>query len=141
MPEPARNIDEATGRQRLEAIAFLRGQGYQGAVEDVDRVFVATADGTIVGVVRLAPERGVTVLRGMRVAPSFQRQGVGRALLASLDGVLRGGPCYCLAYPWLRSFYGIIGFREAQPAEVPAFLAERYREYLARGSDVILMRR
>jgi predicted N-acetyltransferase YhbS len=139
--ELTRNITEAAGKQRLEAVAFLQAEGYKGAVEDLDRVFVATDGARIIGAVRLAPEHGVTVLRGMRVSRSFQRQGIGRALLASLDAVLQGSPCYCLAYRWLRSFYGIIGFREAQPADVPAFLAERYREYLARGLDVIPMRR
>jgi len=121
--ELTRNITEAAGEQRLQAVAFLQAEGYNGAVQDLDRVFIAT------------------VLRGMRVCRSFQRQGVGRALLATLDDVLQGGPCYCVAYRWLLSFYGIIGFREAQPADVPAFLAERYRGYLVRGLDVILMRR
>ena len=135
------DITEAKGGKRLEAIAFLRAQGYQTAVRDRDRVFVATDGSRIIGVVRLAPEHGVTVLRGMRVSPSFQRHGVGRALLAGLDDALHGGPCYCIAYSWLRSFYGIIGFRQADPADVPAFLAERYAGYVAQGSDVVLMRR
>ena len=141
MAELTPNITEATGEQRLEAVAFLRAEGYKGAVQDLDRVFVATDGARIIGAVRLAPEHGVSVLRGMRVSRSFQRQGVGRALLATLDAVLEGGQCYCVAYPWLRSFYGMIGLRQAQPADVPAFLAERYRDYLARGLDVILMRR
>jgi predicted N-acetyltransferase YhbS len=139
--ELTRNITEAAGEQRLQAVAFLQAEGYKGAVQDLDRVFIATDGAGIIGAVRLAPEHGVTVLRGMRVCQSFQRQGVGRALLATLDDVLQGGPCYCVAYRWLLSFYGIIGFREAQPADVPAFLAERYRGYLVRGLDVILMRR
>jgi predicted N-acetyltransferase YhbS len=135
------DITEAMGEQRLEAIAFLQAEGYPTAVRDMDRVFVAADGSRIIGAVRLAPEHGVTVLRGMRVSRSFQRQGVGRALLAALDAALQGGPCYCIAYSWLRSFYGMIGFRQVQPPDVPAFLAERYEEYLARGSDVVLMRR
>jgi predicted N-acetyltransferase YhbS len=135
------SITEASGQQRLEAVAFLRAEGYKGDVQDRDRVFVAIDGVRIIGAVRLASEQGVTVLRGMRVSRPFQRQGVGRALLAKLDSVLEGRACYCIAYRWLRSFYGTIGFQPAQPADVPAFLAERYREYLAEGSDVILMRR
>ena len=135
------DINEVMGEKRLQALAYLQAEGYKGAIHDTDRVFVATEGPRIIGAVRLAAEHGVTVLRGMRVSPPFQRRGIGRALLARLDGALHGGPCYCIAYSWLRSFYGTIGFRQAEPADVPAFLAERYAGYLADGSDVILMRR
>ena len=44
---------------------------YRGEVRADDIVLIAEQDGAIIGVVRLAPEHGTTVLRGMRVDTSI----------------------------------------------------------------------
>jgi predicted N-acetyltransferase YhbS len=122
-------------------VAFLKGQGYPRAIPPEDRVFAAFRGGDVVAVVRLAPEEGVVVLRGMRVRPDVQRRGVGRELLRVAASALGHAECYCIAYRWLTSFYGEAGFAEMAPEAAPPFLATRFAGYVADGSSVVLMRR
>jgi hypothetical protein len=77
------------------------------------------------------------------VRPDAQRRGVGRALLRRFDAVLGPGPCYCLPFAHLIGFYGIIGFAEAAPGELPPHLAARLAQYRAErpGVNMIAMRR
>jgi predicted N-acetyltransferase YhbS len=121
--------------------AFYRAAGYGGGVSADDVTLAATADGQIVGAVRLCREAGVIVLRGMQVDLAFQRQGIGRMLLRECLPHLDGGVAYCLPYAHLAGFYGEAGFVPAPPAMLPPFLAERLAAYLRRGQDVIAMRR
>ena len=86
--------------------------GYHGGILDTDVVHVARVEGRPVDIVRRAEESGVTMLRGMYLAPDFRRQGIGTRLL--------------------RAFV----------ADLPQdFLRERLRVYRAEGHKVILMRR
>jgi len=121
---------------------FYDGWRYRGEVRPEDIVLIAEQDGAIIGAVRLAPEHGTTVLRGMRVQPGSQRQGIGTRLLASAGAELKG-PCYCIPYAHLTGFYGHIGFRVLDPASAPDFLAERLAAYRARedGNEYLLMHR
>jgi predicted N-acetyltransferase YhbS len=121
--------------------AFYRTTGYGGGVSADDITFAATAEGRLVGAVRLCKEAGVTVLRGMQVDPAFQRQGIGRMLLRHCLPHLDGGVAYCLPYVHLAGFYGEAGFVPAAPAMLPPFLAERLAGYLRKGQAVIAMRR
>jgi predicted N-acetyltransferase YhbS len=127
--------------ERDRAVAFLRQEGYSQAIQDEDRVFAALRGPEVIAAVRLASEHGVTVLRGMRVRRDFQRQGVGRALVHHLVGASGTDECYCIAYRWLVTFYGEVGFQEVMPSEAPSFLAARYARYLQDGSAVVVMRR
>lgn len=104
-----------------------------------DRVLVATNHGSVVGAVRLCPEHGVIVLRGMQVLPEFRRMGVGTGLLR--ESVARIGSAICYTIPWrhLERFYGSAGFRRCVPSEAPPFLSARIEDYSSRGMDVILM--
>ncbi|MFC5547336.1 GNAT family N-acetyltransferase [Massilia aerilata] len=121
--------------------AFYEEAGYGGGVLDIDRVFAATTDGRIVGVVRLCEEEGVIVLRGMHVAAACQRQGIGRALLARCVPWLERGEAFCLPYARLAGFYGEAGFTPAPPETLPRFLAERLDGYRSKGQGVLAMRR
>ena len=130
-----------TDDERDRAVAFLRQEGYSRAIQDEDRVFAAIRGPEVVAAVRLANEHGATVLRGMRVRRDLQRQGVGRALLHQLVRALGTDVCYCIAYRWLVTFYGEVGFQEVTPSEAPSFLAARHTRYMEDGSAVVVMRR
>ncbi|KQV51039.1 GNAT family N-acetyltransferase [Duganella sp. Root336D2] len=115
--------------------------GYGGGIDENDTVIVATASEKIVGAVRLCSEDGVTVLRGMQVSETFQRQGIGSQLLKACAGHMDIGQAFCLPYSHLAEFYGAASFEAVSAEELPDFLAKRLYSYLARGQDVIAMRR
>ena len=133
-------------RARLEDLPRIRRYyerwQYRGDVRSDDTVLIVEHEGGIIGVVRLAPEHGTTVLRGMRVEPGFQRQGIGTGLLGAASAELKG-PCYCIPYAHLTGFYGQIGFQVLDPRTAPDFLAERLAGYRARadGREYLLMYR
>ena len=76
-------------------------------------------NGELIGIVRLTTEEGVVVLRGMQVHPTFQRQGIGKRLLAAVAQELDGKGCFCIPYAHLVGFYGGIGFHLTEPAKAP----------------------
>ncbi len=115
--------------------------GYGGGIDGNDEVFVATSNENLVGAVRLCSEDGVIVLRGMQVSGAFQRQGIGAQLLRACTLHLDRGPSFCLPYSHLAEFYGTASFETVRATELPDFLAKRLHLYLARGQDVIAMRR
>jgi ribosomal protein S18 acetylase RimI-like enzyme len=61
----------------------------------IDDVLVCEADGDVAGYVALGTptalesNRHVVLIRGLAVAPAFQRRGVGRALLAAAEAAAR----------------------------------------------------
>ena len=127
------------GTDRAAVISFLRAEGYAQSIHVADCIYAAWSGSEVVGAVRLAPEHGVTVLRGMRVRSDLRRKCIGSSLLNRLAEVLGEQNCYCIPYSWLVGFYGQIGFEVARPNQVPAFLAERYADYVQRGLDVAVM--
>ena len=124
---------------RIDVVTFLRAEGYTQHIQAADEIVAGWIGSEVVGAVRLATEQGVTVLRGMRVRHDMQRQGIGLRLLEALAAMLGRRNCYCIPYSWLLGFYGRIGFEEARPDQVPAFLAERHARYTERGLSVSLM--
>ena len=83
------------------------------------------------------------MLRGMQVHPRFQRQGIGKRLLAAVAQARDGKGCFCIPYAHLVGFYGGIGFRVMEPATAPSFLQLRLETYRDRGegNDYLIMRR
>src|SRR5579862_9224624 len=96
--------------------------GYKGGIKDDDVAFLASIEDRPVGAVRLCIENGVMVLRGMMVDPDYQRQGIGKTLLKTLDPSIGIALCYCINPPHLRDFYGSIGFEEIEKENAPFFL-------------------
>jgi GNAT superfamily N-acetyltransferase len=133
------NVETVHSQDLARIRAFYDAVGYGGSVSEADIIFAATAGGQVIGVVRLCEEDGVTVLRGMHVAPGYQRRGIGRALLAQCIPWLDRGPAYCLPYEHLVGFYGQAGFVPAAADTLPRFLAERLDRYLLSGQRVIAM--
>ena len=120
---------------------FYQITGYGGSVAPEDHVIYAKEEGCIIGVGRLSKEEGVLVLRGMRVLKEHRNQGVGRAILELLVKEGNSCDCYCIPYCSLRKFYSAKGFNEISLSEAPDFLRDRFKNYRARGLDVILMKR
>jgi GNAT superfamily N-acetyltransferase len=115
--------------------------GYGGGVQPEDVVYLAEAGGELAGVVRRTHEHGVTMLRGMQVAPEWRGRGVGRRLLNALVADLGGEECFCVPYTHLTGFYGAAGFVEIAEEYAPPFLRPRLAGYLTRGLSVLVMRR
>jgi len=124
-----------------EVAAFYQQAGYDGAAGASDTILLARVDSQLAGVVRLCPEQGVTVLRGMEVRSEYQQRGIGSQLLRACVPFLDARPSFCLPYSHLVSFYSAVSFEVAQPSELPSFLAARLALYLAQGRDVLAMRR
>jgi GNAT superfamily N-acetyltransferase len=135
------DIQCAKASQIDDLAIFYRITDYDGSVAPADRVVYATEKEKIIGAGRLSKEKGVLVLRGMRVLENHQGCGVGRAILESLVKEGRNNECYCLPYRYLQPFYAAKGFDKIAPSEAPGFLRNRFKDYRARGLDVILMRK
>ena len=106
-------------------------------------MLLAERDGELVGIVRLVAEENVVVLRGMQVHSRFQRQGIGKRLLATVAQELDGRSCFCIPYAHLVGFYGGIGFHVIETAKAPTFLRLRLERYQNRGDgkEYLIMRR
>jgi N-acetylglutamate synthase-like GNAT family acetyltransferase len=125
------------------ALNFYAERRYGGGIRPEDAVLLAERDGELVGIVRLTAEEGVVVLRGMQVHPKFQRQGIGKRLLASVAQDLDGRDCFCIPYAHLVGFYRGIGFQVIEQAKAPTFLRLRLEKYQNRGDGkkYLIMRR
>jgi GNAT superfamily N-acetyltransferase len=119
--------------------AFYRGWNYRRPIGPRAVILIAELDRELAGLVRLEPEHGTTVLRGMRVQPEHQRRGIGAALLEAVRQQLGDGACYCLAYAHLTGFYGRIGFITVPADAAPAFLRERVAQYSRERDDFVLL--
>ena len=115
------------------ALNFYADRQYGAGIRPEDAVFLAEHGGEVVGIVRLAAEEGVIVLRGMQVDPRCQGQGIGRRLLLTVAQELDGRECFCIPYAHLVEFYRGIGFQVIEPAKVPTFLRLRLAAYQNRG--------
>jgi predicted N-acetyltransferase YhbS len=122
--------------------AFYQENGYSQSLDPTDKILVAEDGGEICAALRLCHEHGYLVLRGMRVSPEFQRQGIGSQLLRfALEGI-QNEVCFCIPHSHLRDFYAQIGFEQISPEKAPAYLASRLDRYRRKyGLDVILMRK
>jgi N-acetylglutamate synthase-like GNAT family acetyltransferase len=136
-------IRHATAEDISRVLNFYAERRYGGGIRPEDSVLLAEHDGELVGIVRLTAEEGVIVLRGMQVHPRFQRQGIGKKLLATVAQERDGTDCFCIPYAHLVGFYAGIGFRSTEPAKAPTFLRLRLERYQARGdgNEYLIMRR
>ena len=60
-------VTVASTSELPEVAAFYATCGYGGGISQADTVLVSRICGQLVGVVRLCPQEGVVVLRGMQV--------------------------------------------------------------------------
>src|SRR5579883_1878743 len=121
----------------ISAVYADWGYGPGAAPEDTD--WLAEALDRLIGIVRVAPEHGALVLRGMRVAEEWRRAGIGARMLQSVGLWLEDRECYCIPYAHLTAFYGRAGFVEIAPPDAPPFLSARWAAYRQRPLDVVIM--
>ena len=124
-----------------EVISLYERVGYGAGLATDDLVIGARVAHDLVGVVRLATENEILLLRGMYVLNEFQRQGIGLAMLHAVEDFLGNRECWCIPYAHLGSFYMNAGFVERTIDAAPGFLAERLKAYSELGRQVILMHR
>jgi GNAT superfamily N-acetyltransferase len=136
-------VRRAMAEDISRAVNFYAERRYGGGIRPEDAVLLAEHDGELVGIVRLTAEEGVVVLRGMQVHPRFQRQGIGKRLLATVAHELGDRGCFCIPYAHLVGFYGGIGFHVIEPAKAPTFLRPRLERYQDRadGNEYLIMLR
>ena len=103
-------VRRAMAEDISRVLKFYAERRYGGGIRPEDALLLAEHDGELIGIVRLATEEGVVALRGMQVHPRFQRQGIGKRLLAAVAQELDGKGCFCIPYAHLVGFYGEIGF-------------------------------
>jgi GNAT superfamily N-acetyltransferase len=113
--------------------------GYGGGITPQDTAWLAEVSGNVIATVRVAPEHGTLVLRGMQVAEQWRGLGLGTRMLRAVASWLDNRVCYCIPYPHLERFYAQVGFRRIPGSAAPPFLAERTAHYTQRGLDVIIM--
>ena len=118
----------------------LLSRHFQAITADCTVISAKCGD-DIMGAVRLAPENGVLVLRGMHIAPSFQRQGIGTRMLREISKFIGARECFCLPLARLEGFYGIIGFAKIEDDDAPPHLRDRLAEYRKKDWQGLLMRR
>ena len=136
-------VRRAIAEDISRVLKFYAGRRYGGGIRPEDALLLAEHDGELIGIVRLTTEESLVVLRGMQVHPRFQRQGIGKRLLATVAQELDGKGCFCIPYAHLVGFYSGIGFHVIEPAKAPTFLQRRLEKYRDRGdgNDYLIMRR
>ena len=122
---------------RLTAVqAFYEKCGYSGTATPDDTIVAATEGSEIVGAARLCGEEGVLVLRGMYIAETHQRRGVGSRMLIELEKLIGNRAYWGIPFAHLESFYGQIGFRFLDDErEAPLHLIVRIQTYRARNLE------
>ena len=78
----------ASRGDRPRIAAFYARTQYGQALTEDETLLLAEQDAKICGALRLCQERGVLVLRGMRVAKEHQRKGTGSQLLLKAAEVI-----------------------------------------------------
>ena len=79
------------------------------------RIFVAEADGVVVGSVRFWNVAGVCVIRLLSVSPDHQKKGVGKALMREIERVMTDAhkfyACTMLHTPRNIQFFSSLGYK------------------------------
>lgn len=136
---PEIRIGQTSSSKQIASV--YESLGYRRGVAPWDTVWIAEAGSEAIGIVRIAPEFGVLVLRGMRIAEPWRRRGLGTRMLRVIANWLGSQDCYCVPYVHLVGFYSQIGFAEITPESAPSFLAARLKDYKLQSLDVTLMAR
>ncbi|WCE29341.1 GNAT family N-acetyltransferase [Vibrio sp. SCSIO 43137] len=132
-------LTEAELSLKTEIDNFYQQQGYHSNWSETERAFVCLNRGKVIGSVKVELIHSVTILRGMYVDSSFQRQGIGSRLLKLIEPVLNEKTAYCMPLTEAAEFYKQIGFREIAGCEYPAFLQQRCEKYRDAGYQIKTM--
>ncbi len=97
-------IEVLNSNQIPQSQEFYSSIGCFQKMHSTDVAVAAFDASEIVGLVRLANEHGRAILRGMIIAPEFQRKGIGSLVLTALEKRLSNDDCYCIPHGWLEGF-------------------------------------
>ena len=123
-------------------VRFYETQGYEGGIAVADIPLGAWEDEELVGLVRLAPEQGLHLLRGMFIHARVQRQGIGTRMLIQLQPRMQHASHWLVCPDRLNAFYGQVGFHPVDTHVTPPHLLARAARYQteARGTMNVLRR-
>jgi N-acetylglutamate synthase-like GNAT family acetyltransferase len=127
---------------KAEVDAFYAKNGGNARARDEDLFFLARVEEKLAGAVRFCLEEGHPMLRSMMIREDLRSKGLGKCLLGAFAEFLDEEnirSVHCLPFNYLEKFYGSIGFRKADPEQIPAFLATRMAEYNKKPQKVICM--
>lgn len=120
-----------------------RPEAFARAIAE-DQVWVAVADGAVIGFAYAEPVDGCAHLEEVDVLSAWGRRGVGRDLVAAVvaDARARGMAGVTLTtfrdVPWNAPFYARLGFRVLDPAALTPGLAAIVAEESAHGLPAAL---
>lgn len=114
---------------------FYKSVGYKHNIDSACTFIGAFLNEEIIGLVRICPEGGVLMLRGMQVKPGLQQRNIGKKMLVEVSELLKGKECYGIPYDYLENFYGLIGFKKIAESEAPEFLQKRIESYRKKRPD------
>lgn len=135
-------IERADAAELAEINAFYRSVGYPDGARSEDRLWLARHENQVLAAVRICPQpEGYVLLRGLYVAESAQRQGLGSQLARAALADVAGRVCYCIPFAEIEVFYQKLKFLRIRPEHAPQRVADRLQRYLDDGLNVILMRR
>ena len=118
---------------------FYRDHGFRAQAPKSDDIYIALLDNKLIGALRLIPVDNHWLLRSMCVHEEYRGKGVGSYMLGILKDVLREKQCYCFPYTHLKEFYSQIGFKRIETNEAPFTICEKYRMYLNKKKNILLM--
>ena len=136
--KPALTFSLATEDQLGLVNRFYRTNGHKGKCGRNDRVYIARDSQAIVAAVRFSEKVDVWLLRGLWVAVSQRRQGIGGMLLQYCLPEFNK-PVWCYPYEHLAAFYKQYGFCEQHPETAPNDIATQWQAYRQRGHTFTLM--
>ncbi|WP_027859306.1 GNAT family N-acetyltransferase [Marinobacterium jannaschii] len=118
---------------------FYKRNGHKGKAALSDLGFWLEGDDGIIAGLRLSTAPEYSLMRGLWVERSRQRQGLGSELIEQSRPYWPRRPCFCFPYSHLEPFYQRLGFRPASAFDVPRQLSLQLQRYQTRGDDLILM--
>lgn len=132
-------IFEAKEKVRKSLNDFYLEQGYHSNWSHVEKAFIATHKGKIIGSVKVENLNGISILRGMYISSDFQSKKLGTKLIKFIEPTLNKTVSYCMPFSHLKNFYAQIGFRKVCLNIYPEYLRQRYLGYENDGYIIIPM--
>ena len=118
-----------------EVVEFYATCDYKYHPKPGETIVVAMIKNQIVGIVRLSEEENILHFRGMQIHEDQQRKGYGTKMLKFVSRLIGNRECFLVGYPYLKDFYGQVGFIEVTPEDVPQLIKDRYNNASQRFPD------
>ncbi|MDV6254430.1 GNAT family N-acetyltransferase [Vibrio sp. EA2] len=110
-----------------------------GRAKRDELIITASAESTIVALLRMKSVENFRLLTGMLVVPAYRGMGVGKALLTHCENKVFSDGDYCFAFMHLETYYSHYGFKTIDSSELPNSLKMAFQRYVDSGKDLIPM--